>query len=40
MTFTIDTGASKTVISDKVFRSVPESQKPTFQPTNGLTDVT
>ena len=40
MTFTIDTGATKTVISERVYNAIPKSQRPTLKPTNGLTDAT
>ena len=40
MTLTIDTGATKTVISERVYNAIPKSQKPKLKPTNGLTDAT
>jgi predicted aspartyl protease len=33
MIFTADTGATKTVISDRVYRKIPEDQRPTLHPT-------
>ena len=40
MTFTIDTGATKSFISERIYYSVPISQRPILNQTNGLTDVT
>ena len=36
MIFTADTGATKTVISDRVYRKIPEDQRPTLHPTTKL----
>ena len=40
MTFTIDTGATKSFISERIYYSVPISQRPILNQTNGLTDAT
>ena len=40
MVFTIDTGATKTVISERVYHSIPLSQRPVLRKTTGLTDAT
>ena len=40
MVFTIDTGATKTVISERVYHSMPVSQRPILRKTMGLTDAT
>lgn len=37
MIFTADTGATKTVISDRVYRKIPESERPMLHPTTKLT---
>ena len=39
MTFTIDTGATKTVISEKIYNSIPQSKRPKLTKTAGLTEA-
>ena len=39
MVFTIDTGASKTIISDWVYKSIPSANMPILNKTTGFTEA-
>ena len=39
MVFTIDTGASKTIISERVYKSIPSANRPMLSKTTGLTEA-
>ena len=39
MAFTVDTGATRTIISQRVYNAIPKDQRPSQQMTTGLTDT-
>ena len=39
MAFTVDTGATRTIISQRVYNAIPKDQRPSLQKTTGLTDA-
>ena len=39
MAFTVDTGATRTIISQRVYNAIPKDQRPSQQMTTGLTDA-